>query len=74
MMAYLLSKLPIIGKKDTTNDSTCKKISESNETKELPKGIFPINLKLLDRYQRKYPILMAKYKNEYTNWVFSWRK
>ena len=38
-------------------------MSEINDTEELPEGIFPNNLKLIDQYQRKYPNLMAKYKN-----------
>ena len=38
-------------------------MSEINDTEELPEGLFPINLKLMNQYQRKYPILMDKYKN-----------
>ena len=30
---------------------------------ELSEDMFPINLKLIDQYQQKYPILMATYKN-----------
>ena len=36
-------------------------MSEINDTKELHEGGFPINLKLIDQYQRKEPGLMAKY-------------
>ena len=32
-----------------------------NDTKELPEGIFPINLKSIDQYKRKQPSLMYKY-------------
>ena len=37
-------------------------MSEINYTKELPEGIFSIELKLIDQYQRKYPILKDNYK------------
>ena len=37
-------------------------MSEINDTKELPEGIFPINYKLIDQYQIKGPRLKAKYK------------
>ena len=36
-------------------------MSEINDSKESPGGIFPINLKLIDHYQRKEPIPMDKY-------------
>ena len=36
-------------------------MSENNDTGELPDGIFPMNLKLIDHCQHKYPILKAKY-------------
>ena len=38
-------------------------MSEINDTEEVLEGIFPINLKLIDQYQRKDPILLAKYKD-----------
>ena len=38
-------------------------MSETNDTKELPEGMFTINLKPIDQYLWKYPMLMAKYKN-----------
>ena len=34
---------------------------EINDTEELPEGNFPVNLKLINQYQWKYPSLMAKY-------------
>ena len=37
-------------------------MSEINDTEEAPEGIFPINLKLIDQYQRKDPILLDKCK------------
>ena len=37
-------------------------MSEINDTEELPKGIFPINLKIINQYQQKYPILKDKYE------------
>ena len=36
-------------------------MSEINDIDELPEGVFPISLKIIDQYQRKFPILMAKY-------------
>ena len=59
-----ISRFPISWNQDTTQEFTYnkEKLSEINEIKELPEGIFPINLKLIDQYQRKYPSLMDKYK------------
>ena len=37
-------------------------MSEINDAKEVPEGIFPINLKKIDQYQQKDPKLLAKYK------------
>ena len=37
-------------------------MSEINDIKELSEGILPINLKLIDQYQCKYPCLMDKYE------------
>ena len=37
-------------------------MSEINDTQELPEGIFPVNLKPIEQYQRKYPSLLSKYK------------
>ena len=36
-------------------------MSEINDNEELPDGIFPINLKCIDQYQRKDPSLLDKY-------------
>ena len=36
--------------------------SETNDTDELPKGVFPITLRIVYQYQRKYPGLMDKFK------------
>ena len=36
-------------------------MSEINDTKELPEGIFPINLKTINQYQQNYPTLKDKY-------------
>ena len=35
-------------------------MSENNDTEELPEGTFPINLKLIQKYQRQEPIIIAK--------------
>ena len=37
-------------------------MSEINDTKKLTEGIFPINLKTINNYQRKDPRLKAKYE------------
>ena len=36
-------------------------MSEINDIGEIPKDAFPINLKLITKYKRTEPILMAKY-------------
>ena len=36
-------------------------MSEINDVKEVPEGVFPIRLRLIDQYQSKYPSLMTKY-------------
>ena len=38
-------------------------MSEINDIKEMPEGNFPINLKLITKYQRTEPSLMAKYED-----------
>ena len=38
-------------------------MSEINDTKEIPEGTFPINLKLIKKYQRMGPSLINKYKD-----------
>ena len=37
-------------------------MSEINDTEELPEGTFPINLKLIQKYQREEPSITDKYK------------
>ena len=37
-------------------------MSEINDTEELPEGIFTLNLRVSNQYQRKYHSLKAKYK------------
>ena len=38
-------------------------MSKINDIKEIPEGTFPINLNLIQKYQRSEPGLIAKYKN-----------
>ena len=38
-------------------------MSEINDTEELPEVTFPMNLKLIQRYQWEEPIIKDKYKN-----------
>ena len=49
---------------ETTQEFTYKKelVPELNDTGELTEGTFLMNLKLIDQYQQKYPILKAKYE------------
>ena len=37
-------------------------MSEINDIEELPEGNFPINLKLIQKYQRSEPIIIDEYK------------
>ena len=62
-MEDALSSFRINGNQETTYESTYKKeiLSEINYTQDLPEDIFPINLKLIDQYQRKDPILLDIY-------------
>ena len=76
-MADALSRFTIDGNQGTTQDSTTTKeiMSEINDIEEIPEDSFPINLKLIDRYQWKDPSLMAKCnKFIYKTGSFSWRK
>ena len=59
--ALLIS--PLNGNQDTTKEYTYNKetLSEINDTEEFPEYIFPISLKIITHYQRKYPCLKAKY-------------
>ena len=48
---------------------------EINETEELTDDVLPIQLKIIDEYQRKDPILKAKYEmGTYQKWFFLWSK
>ena len=38
-------------------------MSEINDTKEIPEGIFPINLRLTQKHQRSEPSIKVKYKD-----------
>ena len=38
-------------------------MSETNDTKELPEGTFPIHLKFIQKYQWSEPSIIARYKN-----------
>ena len=62
-MADTLLRLIVNGNKGTTKYPTYKKenMSQINDIKESPEGIYPTNLKLIDQYHRKYPRLMARY-------------
>ena len=46
--------IPLNGNQETTQNSTYQReiMSEINDIKELPEGTFPINLKLIQKYQR----------------------
>ena len=50
---------------ETTQKSTYQQeiVSEINDIKDIPEGTFPINLKLIQKYQRSEPSIIAKYKN-----------
>ena len=37
-------------------------MSEINDIEEVPEGNFPINFKLIKKYQQKNPSILAKYK------------
>ena len=45
----VLSRFPLNGNQETTQNSTYQKeiVSEVNDTKEIPDGNFPINLKFI---------------------------
>ena len=38
-------------------------MSETNDIEDLTEGTFPINLKLIQKYQRAEPSIIAKYKD-----------
>ena len=60
-----LSRIPLNGNEENTQKSIYQKeiMSEINDTEELPEGTFPINLKLIQKYQRTEPRIKAKYKD-----------
>ena len=64
----MLKWLPNDKNKNTTQESTYINniMSEINDMDEWPEGIFPINLKTNDQYQRKDPSLLVKYKMVHT--------
>ena len=64
IVANAISRFSLNGNQETTQDSTHKKgiVSEINHIKEVPECICTINLKWINKYQRKYPSLLAKYK------------
>ena len=59
-----LSRLPSNGNQETTQKSTYKReiVSEIIDIEELPEGTFTINLKLIQKYKRQEPSIIAKYK------------
>ena len=54
IVSDVLSRIPLNGNQETTQNSTYQKeiVSEINDIEELPKGNFPINLKLIQKYKR----------------------
>ena len=76
-MAETLSRLTINVNQETKHESAYKNeiLSEINNIEELSEGIFPINLKLINKYQQKDPSLMDKYKKQmYKTGSFIWSK
>ena len=76
IVADALSRLPLYGNQETTQKSNHQKeiMLEINYTEELPEGMFPINLKLIQKYQWAEPSIIAKYKDgTYQKGSFSWR-
>ena len=64
MVADSLSILPFNGNQETTHKYTYQKemVLEINDIEEILECTFPINLKLIQKYKRTEPSLMAKYK------------
>ena len=75
MVADELKILSLNRNKKTTQKSTYQKeiVSEINDTEELSEGNFPINLKIIQKYQRREPRIIAKYKNGTYHKFFLWR-
>ena len=59
-----LSGIPLNGNQENKYKSTYQQeiVWEINDTKELPEGNLPINLKLIQKYQRLEPRIIDKYK------------
>ena len=59
-----LSRIPLNKNQETAQKSTYQQkiVSQINDTEEIPEGIFPITLELINKYQWKHPILLDKYK------------
>ena len=57
-MADALSRLPLNGNQETTQESTYKKkiVSEINDTKEIPEGVFNLILKRSTKINGKTPV------------------
>ena len=53
------------GNQENTHKSNYQKeiMSEINDIKELLEGTFPINIKLIQKYQQMEPSIKAKYKD-----------
>ena len=64
-MSGALSRLPLNGNQETTQKSTYQRkiMSEINGIEEVPEVTFPINSKLIKKYQREEPSIIAKYKD-----------
>ena len=65
IVACGISIIPFNVNQETTQKYTYQKeiVSEINDIEELPEGIFTINIKLIQKYQRQEPSIIAKYKN-----------
>ena len=63
-MLYTLSQLPNNGNQNTTHKSNyiTENMSEINDIKELYKNVFLRFIEMIDQYQWKYPVQMARYK------------
>ena len=53
IFAYGISRIPLNGNEETTQNSTYQQeiVSEINDTEETPEGTFPINLILIQKHQ-----------------------
>ena len=64
IVSEALPIMPLNGNQETTQKYTSQKeiMSEINDIEELPEGIFPINLKFIQKYHWTEPSIIAKYK------------